>query len=267
MFGKILGINDNFITMENIGQNVEANYEFQAVVNLVVKYAKTAGSVNNPEILPNKKFIIGEEKGTINKSSVLQHSYDLRLEEYQAIVDDFSKTVNLPLTAEVRFDFIVKLTGNDNLIKSSYIRSMTVPLANEYYSISLSNNTEQIKDYRSTNKALFTISFFANSINIVICYIIIFLCIRGMMKAKTAYQETVARYLKTYSDLVISTDSPMSFDDYEIIAIEIFKELLDLAQNTNNPIMFYENNQGGLFYIFYNNMIYLHVVKKDKLAQ
>jgi len=202
------------------------------------------------------------ESGSFSRSTKLNKAYDIKLDRFFKDAEKYESTVNFPISAEVQVEFKMNLEGDSDRFKGSeYTRIVVIPLTNETYTLQLDNNKERTLDYNVPSKSLFTMNFFANSINIVLCYVIVFFAARGLIRSNNIYKETIKKYLKTYDDIIINTDSPIDFDANEVVTINEFKELLDLSGTTNNPIMFYENNQGGLFYIRYNEVIYLHIVR------
>ena len=258
----------DFIRIHNIytstfNERLDASYNYEISATVIARHARSLSANTNPIIWSSRPNVIDQTTGTFNKSTTINKTMDVYLAEYKAEVERFKATVNEPIVAELRIDFIAHLEGDEERFKSEYIRSMTIPLSTAIYEIELSDNKEKTSDYNVSNENLFTVSFFANSLLIILCYIIIFFAIKAILVSKSTYKDTINKYFRTYDDIIINTDSPMNFDEYEVLMINEFKELLDLSYNSTIPIMFYENNQGGLFYIFYNNMVYLHVVKKD----
>lgn len=266
-----LGMNENYlysytdyISIVNnysalFTEELKAEYRYKAIITLIARHARSQTASTNPEIL-NKSYTIENESDYFNNKLSLEHTYEINLNVYKEEAEKFAETLDIPVSAEIRVDFIYDLIGEDDRFRSNYIRSMTIPLSDEVFQISLSDNKEKVNDYSVSNDTLFTVGFYANTALIILCYVIIFLAIKVARAAESLYKETINKYLRTYDDVIINTSSPLDFDKYEMLMIDEFKELLDLANNTSSPIMFYENNQGGLFYVFTDNMVYMHIV-------
>ena len=254
-------ITNNYTTQ--LSENWDTKYEYKVIANLIVRHAKsTAGG----PIIWSKPYRLDDNKtmGTFNSSKAISKTISINLDTYKKAAEEFAKTIDVPVSAEIRIDFTTSLTGTEDRFKSNYLRSITIPLSDSIYKIELSDNKDKITDYNVSNKSLFTIGFFAASLSIVLCWLLIFLAIKGYLAESSVYLATVNKYLKTYDDLIVNTDSPLKFSDYKNININNFKELLDLASTTNLPIMHYESSRGAIFYIYYHNMIYMHLVKKEK---
>ena len=251
----------NNIYTTTFTERLDANYDYKAIATLYVR--ERSGTGGN-DALWHKEYALDEKTKGFNASTTVNSTFNLKLQDYandaHAYVSSLVNTQSFSF--ELKVDYIVKLAGMDDRFASTHTETITIPLT-DTFSPSISNNPERITDHNVSNKNLFTIGFFANSLNIILCYVIIFVAIKSLFAANTIYKQIVNKYLKTYDDIIINTDSPMDFDKYETLMINEFKEILDLSTNTNIPIMFYENKQGALFYIFYNNMIYMHVVSRE----
>ena len=271
--GKTYVYNDiDYIIVTNkyfarLSEEINTKYNYRVDATLIIRTRNTGGSGAN-SIIWDKPYDIDQSSGSFSLTQTFEEEYEIKLDKYKKEAQAWAKNKDFQVSAEIRFDFIVELEGENERFdtkKIPYIRSLTIPLSDEVLKISLSDNEVRDNNLNVVNKSLFSISFFANSICIVLCFIIVFLAIQAFFISKSEYQATLDRYFKTYNDIIIKTNSPMNFDDYEILMIDDFKELLDLSVSSNNPVMFYETEiQGGLFYILFNNMVYLHVLSRDK---
>ena len=64
--------------------------------------------------------------------------------------------------------------------------------------------------------------------------------------------------------MVITTTIP-NFDDYQIIEINSFNELIDVRDNLRLPIMYYNitSHKKSYFYILHENNLYLYILDAD----
>ena len=80
-----------------------------------------------------------------------------------------------------------------------------------------------------------------------------------LRKKKSAYEKYINKILKEYDRLIAESSSLLSFEGKEIININKFTELLDIHDNLQLPIMYYEEkeHEQSYFYISHDNVIYL----------
>ena len=84
-----------------------------------------------------------------------------------------------------------------------------------------------------------------------------------MSNDKSKYDKYVDRLLRGYDRLIINIKSTPNFDEYNVIKVEQFEELVDARDNTNQPINYYivTPHQKCEFFVINKNNLYLYVVK------
>ena len=88
-----------------------------------------------------------------------------------------------------------------------------------------------------------------------------------LYKKKSAYRKYINKILKEYDRLIAESSTLLSFDNKEIININKFSELLDIHDNLQLPVMYYEakENKTSYFYISHERIIYLFTINADDL--
>lgn len=95
-------------------------------------------------------------------------------------------------------------------------------------------------------------------------------CVRNISKLfrkKTQYEKYISKKLKEYDRLIAESETLIPFDGREVININKFSELLDIHDNLQLPIMYFEKveNERSYFYIIHQNVVYLLTVDADNL--
>jgi hypothetical protein len=162
---------------------------------------------------------------------------------------------------------INKKNGEDSnfTLDSSSMMNIVIPLSErsvdiklDYKEIDETSNiikkeTMTIKDY---------LPLIISVVFIIIALIMMVKAMRNinlLRKKKSAYDKYINKILKEYDRLIAESSSLLSFDGKEIININKFTELLDIHDNLQLPIMYYEEKEHELsyFYISHDNVIYL----------
>lgn len=86
---------------------------------------------------------------------------------------------------------------------------------------------------------------------------------------KSFYDRYIAKILKEYDRLIVNSKTIISFDEYKVIKVERFEELLDVRDNLKLPIMYYNVSvhQKCHFYIRHEDTIYLLTIKAIDLEE
>ena len=92
---------------------------------------------------------------------------------------------------------------------------------------------------------------------------------RILCNQKSAYDKYINKILKEYDRLIAESSTLLSVEEKEIININKFTELLDIHDNLQKPIMYYEEKPHELsyFYISHDNVIYLYEVDSSTIDE
>ena len=80
---------------------------------------------------------------------------------------------------------------------------------------------------------------------------------------KNNYDKRLEKILTEYDRIIVETTTFEKVNPDKIIKIKKFEELVDVRDNLKIPIMFYNvvAHQKSLFYIVYNEKMYLYTLK------
>ena len=267
---KVLGMGENYlysytdyIEMKNsytadIPEDIKVNYNYRVEATLIARYVKSAGMANNP-IVMKKTYMIDAKAGDFIGSSKIDNTYDINLDPYKNEFDRFTETVTIPISTEIKIDFIMELNSQEE-IKSTFKRGITIPLSEEFYNITIEGEETKESEYNSPKKTVFSFLIIGTSAFTVISFAGLFISIRLLLKNKPRHRLLIDKYLRTYDDIITSVKTKIDFESYKVMEVSDFKELLNLATNTGTQVIFYEEDEKAYFYVLYNQMIYLCLV-------
>jgi len=87
---------------------MKTNYTYKAVGTLIARYVKSTGMANNP-IVMKKTYMLDEETDIFTGDSILSRKYNINLDPYRNEFERFVETVTIPISIEIRIDFIISL--------------------------------------------------------------------------------------------------------------------------------------------------------------
>lgn len=222
-------------------------------------------------LVSDKKINMTNSTGqTIKEQISLDYPY------YNKLANGFKNMYGVDVDSRLTVFMLVnkKNTSNANFtMDNNSIMNIVIPLSErsvdiklDYKEINETSNiikkqTMTIKDY---------IPLILSVILIILALIMMIKAMRNinlLRKKKTAYDKFIARILKEYDRLIAESGTLLSFDDKEIIHIAKFTELLDVHDNLQLPIMYYEEIEHELshFYISHQNVIYLFTVDANDM--
>ena len=214
--------------------------------------------------LLNNKTVNMENSNSQNIKEQISVDYPY----YNTLANSFKNQYGVDADSKLTIYMLInkKNTENSNyILDSSNVMNIVVPLSERSVDIKM--------DYKDINETSNIIKKQSMTINdyiplamsgifILLSLIMMIKGIRNislLRKKRSEYDKKVAKILKEYDRLIAESDTLMSFDGKEIITISKFTELLDIHDNLQIPIMYYEVEEHKLsyFYINHDNVVYL----------
>ena len=70
--------------------------------------------------------------------------------------------------------------------------------------------------------------------------------------------------MKDYGDIIVETTSPVNFNDYQVIHVKNFNEMIDLEEELHVPILYFEPavGQESWFMLIHDKVLYKYDLKQ-----
>ena len=94
------------------------------------------------------------------------------------------------------------------------------------------------------------------------CLIIysVFKIVRSLEKI-SLYNKELKKILKTYDGIIVNVSKVPNYNNFKLIDVSSFNELLDAHGEIRQPISYYENNKQAVFTLINNNIIWRYVLR------
>lgn len=283
---KYLGKNMTYITSLVDYINIDFNYNFSttAKANIEYTYSIHANLVITPE--DNSKVLFDEEyilqdvtskktsnttEYNINKSVNLDYNY------YNDLANTFKSTYGVNCNSKLIVGLSVDTNGKDIKYETEFNNSneskVIFSLAKKQVDINLDsallNKTENItivSDSLIKNKGLLMVGIIF-SIATILDLISLAKTIYGKFMEKDEYTRYIEKILNNYDRAIVETQYIPNLEEYEIIEVSKFSELLDVRDTLRLPIIYAPiEGEGSCFYIRHEHTIYIHYVSCTSLV-
>lgn len=243
-------------------------------VKLVVNYRDSGDTNGNPELLSKEK-ILDEKIINFDSSSYnISGNYDLYLDEYLKILRDFQSQVKISVEGYVEVLSETKINGKIGgaSYNDSYSKTLKIPLSSSVIKIEDSNAKEKTNkvyegDLVKTNKKVMSFIVIGN----IITFLILCVIAKNLFtfSSKSEYEKLLGKILKTYDDIIVNTSNILEVENYKIIEITEFKEMLNLSRELLLPIMNYEvmKDEETWLYVIKDDILYRYVISSEKLEE
>lgn len=266
--------------IDKIHINYKYNYNVDKKSNLYIKYAVKAklviASQSNSNVFFEKEYDISKETiedvidkygYSINKDDVvIDYNY------YNKLANDFKShyAVNTSNRLEVTL-YVTEKSKPNNIYDLSNTNKVTlvIPLSEQEVNISFDNKNINVEKQLISNPA-FIIKDTKLAIASGVLAVLLFISIISLMKKlsltsneTSKYDKYVNRLLRGYDRLIINIKNKPNSEEYNIIKVERFEELIDVRDNTSQPINYFvvTPHQKCEFFVINKNNLYTYVVK------
>ena len=244
-----------------MSDTVETQYDYVVTANLISRYARSTGGGTNPEVM-RKTYLIDEDRQTmISDGTQIDRTYDIYLDGYIRELDEFAQTVDIPVTGELRIDMTVSLHSPEEF-SDSFVRGITVPLDSEFYNITTHGEGRVETNHSILERSLPVWGVIALALLIVACGGVFFTALKKLLDRRSPFYREVDGYLKAYDDIIVSTATPLDFEQYKIVTVKNFKEMLNMSNKTGHPIIYWEDGGNAHFYLLSQNLLFMFTVSR-----
>lgn len=275
---RCLDKNNSFIAKLIEEINIDFNYEYQneaieyyryeIIASISSNYIPVSGkSVAHP--IWEKDFIIHESESFYGSSISLNETATIDLSYYDSLARSFSNELSIPTESNLKVLFKVYLDKNESKEKK-YEMGLKMPLTIDSFDIEEINLANEEVKSTKTEKNLQQV--YANLITYILAIAALIILALNLMRlvkegSKHQYRHDVDKLLKNYSNRIIEVTTFVDYAKMKIIDVISFEELLNLSDETFEPIMHWERivNRESWFNIFHHNILYRYILKAEDI--
>ncbi|MBS7020556.1 MAG: DUF5305 domain-containing protein [Firmicutes bacterium] len=252
---------------------LDLTYEYEITSSIVGEYKNSADGESAEVWVKNFPILNKVTKQQKNTSQFnIQEKFTVDYQYYNNYVKDFMKKMGLTIDAYLKVQMRVITVGNlkDNLnsLHEDQTVVMKIPLNQEVFAISgeptkdTSKHISGIQTYvEKVNPGKMVLGIVMFSISVLILGYILHSLFKKVKKDE--YQTQKDKILKEYGDIIVETNSPVRMENYQVIEVKNFNEMIDLEEELHIPILYFEPamNQISWFIIIHDNILYRYVLK------
>ena len=252
-----------------VDKKSDIDFNYQVKAKLVI-----ASQLNN-NIFYEKEYDITEEKTNeiIDQNSyVIAENIKIDYGYYNNLANGFRSAYAVNTNSYLEVYLVVnekaKESNTYNLENESKV-ILTVPLSMQELNITLNNkNINEEKELVIEHKEGLN-SPYSIAIIVILVLLIVFVGY-GLVKKvlilfsnDSKYDSYVKKILNGYDRIIVTVKTLPNFDNYNIIKVADFQELVDVRDNLKTPINYFviTEHHKCEFYVFGTNEVYLYVLK------
>lgn len=227
-----------------------------------------------------KKYTIQEKNSDSvrrnGKYYILNKEISIPYDDYNKIANSFKSQYGVDAESYLEVFLITYHQVNGEYqIPTSSMTSIKIPLSEKAIQIQLAPKEVEQNQNNTITKTEFSlvngIYLFIGIISIIfsLIYIVVVIRMIYILKSKKGdYDKCLEKILKEYDRLIVETTS-FPKEEYNLLKIKSFEELLDVHDNLKLPIMHYNivAHHKSKFYILQDKNLYLFTLKSSDLSK
>ena len=256
-----------------IDEKSSVDFEYKIISELVIENPK--GTSRYFE----KKYDLTEIKEKKLKNGyemVINDHIKVDYNEYNQLANKFRSVYGIESNSYLKIYVSMTKKTDENatypINESNNIEVVKIPLSERAIEININSSESTItKEIVPTKEINYNIKILAITILFFIFsfYFLIKLSIYIIQSIRKTnkYDKYINKILRDYDRLIVEINTNINFNEYNIIKVKKFSELLDVRDNLKLPINYYviEPHKKGLFYIKCNEDVYMLIISDNDL--
>lgn len=252
----------------DLEQDQEYTYSYKIVAKTNVKENSKSNSIyETTEELLNKEVQEGSSKNLeISEMLTIDYNeYNEKINKFISIykLDNTTSTLDLEM-----YVYVTNKYDGTQINKESKVMTLDIPLTTKTVDISINSNVIEDKGKILVKKSEYeniTYVLVTGSILLVVGIVIFIKFIKYLLdtrSAETMYDQEMRRILFNYKSYIQKTNNEIDFNNYKVIQIDTFNEILGMRDTVQAPILMYTegNEDRTKFMIIKDDVLYVNVL-------
>ena len=254
----------------NIEKNSNIDFDYDIVGELLIF---DSGGKN---VFYSEKYdLLGKKSTKIeeSKEAKIEEIISLDYDKYNAIANNFKNLNGLDTVSYFKVSLVVHKQNsseeNEIILDDDKEISVTIPLSKKSITIDIDDVAISPTSQTLVNKEWKVLMneylVFLIVVSLIAIYFLIKIIklLRLLHTKNSTYDKYVKKILTEYDRLIVESKTLVDLTENNIIKIEKFEELLDVHDNLQTPIIYYEvtKHQKCYLYVKDNNDVYLLQLK------
>ena len=257
--------------------NIEYKYSYRIDAEVVVKEKNTSNVFyeKTEQLVKEKEKISSLNEVNITEYLVIDYDkYNDKIKRFVSVYD--LETAESSLNINMYVNVIGSCEEFDENQEKERVISLTIPLTKDTIAIDfvddIVNSSNNVMKCNSSNFGN-TIVLFLSIILTAVGVGLIVAVIRYEIKTRTAetiYEKELKKILNNYGSNIQVIGNEFEFNDYQLLKIETFYDLLEISDKLRQPILMKENKErNGAYFVIpsVTKLLYVYRMKVSDIEK
>lgn len=257
---------------------IDFDFKYNTVFNEKQKFnikEKLTGEVkivdtdNNDKVIYHKKETIKENK-TSSENIDIVDNVKIDYRKYNSLTNEFKSSYGISADCRLYLEYNIEYENKDNGIKENRVLKAEIPLSEQMINIKKNDDfyNESTIAGTTTKSIINIIMFILSIVFILLAFIgVIILIISAIKRIKneSKYDRFIAKILRDNDSYITISKEEYVEKGKSIVKIDSFKELLDVRNNIEKPIIYTKIDENTSKFVLVDSEIYEYEVTRKEI--
>ncbi len=263
--------------ISSIIDKLEVNYNYNAEFDKQDKFEIITNLTANIRIVDGQtgKVIYTKSEGLNNKKETkkeigIEDKVTIDYKKYNQLANEFKTKYGISANCKLSLSYVIQYRDDKTGISQSRLMTMEMPLSEQMITITrtadINNNSSYIV---STTKSWLNTLLFVGAIVILIidsiCIVKLIDVVKKRLDSESKYDRFIKKTLKEYDAYITVSNSDYEVGGKKVFNIPSFKELLDVRNNLEKPIIYYKIDEDHSKFSIISDEIYEYEVSRKEM--
>ena len=258
----------------NLTESVNSTCKYKVVAQIEANKSEGAGG----NYWTKKYDVTKETKDEINNKSnyTITQSVDIDYNKYNEILNEFKKRAGINNSEGILKVYLVidsDVSGKEVDTEIDSKLMLQLPLSQMAIEATIdsdvNNNVKEVSKVTRDRGILYLglITLGLSFIAMGIFCIWIYFRNKGVYARSNKYELEINKILSTYDSIIVNTEKELNLEDYNIIEVESFQELIDAHSEIRMPINYYHTDYYSEFILLNDKTAWKYALEKRNLRR
>lgn len=231
---------------------------------------KIVDTEKNDKVIFSKQEVLKSENLKDTKTVGINEEVNLDYNKYNDLINEFKSKYGINANCNLYVNYTINYESTDGEIKDSRVIRIEAPLSKQMITINKTNNVNKTASFigktsKMINKIMLTLAIVFTVITTSLILLLVYE-ITSRIKHTSKYDRYISRLLREYDSYITNSDEAAIISDKNAFKLESFKELLDVRNTVDKPIVYNKiSDDESMFVIISNDVLYQYVVNRKDM--
>lgn len=259
----------------DLSEELKYKYDYKIVAEVEVKEKSKSNSIYEKQYEIIKKYIQETQNNKLEILEKINIDYNRYNDEIKRLIEVYSLKDTISEIRLVLYVNVVNQNTGKSINATNKVAQMTIPLTTNTVEITMNENVkgnqgETLKFGISKENLNYIFVFgFLMFVSSLLTLLNLVRYISDTRSAEKMYDDEMKKILFDYKSYIQKITDLLDYNDYKVINVETFKELMGMREELQSPILMYQekNIRRTIFLMVNQNLLFQFILDSNLIRE